>query len=756
MVIVTTDERIWMLKVMEVIKKFVQRYQWQILLFVVLFTAKSYMNTYLYGLVQNTGNDEIGTIAGATLLTEFDWTNVISRISYYGFGYSIWMTPALLLINDAVLLHQILLMYNTVCICICAIICFNIQCHYLAVKDKKLAFFIALASVTFENNLLNTNAIVNEPALILILWITLNLLLHLKEKKDRGESNVVGTLCLAFVLIYGLLIHTRVIYIWGVTAVFIVLYVIYKRKCVINIPAFLAVFVCGYIAAVRVISYVQNILWKPEEGEVLNNSIQSLNGNLASYLEVFTYKGFKATVYTALGEIWGMTCLTGGLFAFAFVLMVIALIRFGNKEYIEGVGENFHFIVLTVTALYVAILGSVSLGAADAIKDVAAAGEPSKWYMYVRYTALVIGPIIMFTLVWLTNKVKSTKTYFRYQYAVVFVYIVIEFVFLLKIAPKFTGVSNRGSGEFLNYMALMGMEYRENFMPVHFIRILIISCVALGIILFCIKRNKKIFIPIIVLGLNIFSFTYVTLKGNSYVSQELYALFSEAYHCVAVEWEMNPDNCAIMTGERALSSYINSCQFSFPEWNIICQSFYDEEERENQIVFSATLDDSYLLLDYKLAWVNEDETSYMFIRGEEIEEKARESGYTLISSNEVSLERMLTNGESVKRDEYLQTYSDEAYVIFGPYIALEAGTYKVTYNFKTDKSTDLEFRTGTWVNEEGNFEEEFSFSPVGNKIETVNYILDLDEYTKNIELKIYIPQEIEFCLYSISVERVES
>ena len=435
---------------MEKARKFVQSYRYQILLLTVLFIFKSYMNTHLYGLVQNTGNDEIGTIAGATLFTSMDWTDVVSKTSYYGFGYSILMTPFLRVINDTVLLHQVLLMYNTVCICICAIICFNIQCRYLLVKDKKLAFLIALASVTFENNMLLTNVVANEPALILILWVTINALLYLKEKKEKGEQTkvLIGTLFLAVVLIYGLLIHTRIIYIWGATAVFVVVYAIHKKKCIINIPIFAGVFVSGYVIATRLIEHVQNILWRAQEGEVLNNSIQSLNGNLEKYLEVFTWNGFKATVYTVLGEIWGMVSLTGGLFAFALVLMVISLIKFRKIRFIEKEGENFEYVIITVTALYVAILGSVSLGAADAIQDVAAAGEATKWYMYVRYTALVIGPIIMLTLIYLTDKIKKLEKKSVYLYATVLIYILIGFAFMFKIAPKFIGVSNRVSGEY--------------------------------------------------------------------------------------------------------------------------------------------------------------------------------------------------------------------------------------------------------------------------------------------------------------------
>lgn len=739
---------------MEKIQKFVQRYKYQIVLFIVLFVAKTYLNTHLYGLVQNTGNDEIGTIAGATLFSQLDWTDLVSKTSYYGFGYSILMTPILNLINDTVLLHQVLLMYNTICVCICAIICFNIQCRYLLVENKNLAFFIALASVTFENNMLMTNVVANEPALILILWITIYLLLYLKEKKDNGEKNkvIIVTLFLSLILIYGLLIHTRIIYIWGATVVFIIAYAIHKKKCLINVPAFIIVFAGGYIIATNLIKQVQSVLWRAQEGEVLNNSIQSLNGNLGKYLEVFTWDGFKATAYTVLGEIWGMVSLTGGLFAFALVLMVISLVKFSKIRLIEKTEENFEYIAIAVTALYVAILGSVSLGAADAIKDVAAAGDASKWYMYVRYTALVIGPIIMLTLVYLTNKIQNLERKTIYFNVTVLLYMFIEFAFLLKVAPKFIGISNTTSGEYLNYSALMGMEYRENFLPVHFIRILIISSLALGLMFICIKKNKKICISVIVISLNVFTFSYVTVNGNGRVSQELYALFEQTEEYIKNEWELNPDTCSITVDKRATSAFINSCQFTFREWSVDRE--WDNEENENQIVFSAREDQSYYLCNYKLAYVNENETSYMFIKGNEIEEKAINSGLTLISTNEVGLDTFYTNGELVETEEGLKVYSDEEYVIYGPYIALESGTYKVTWEFETDKNTDLEFGTGVYVQEEGNFEDKFSVSSVADETQVVSQTISLDAYTDNIELKIYLPRETEIQLCSVRIEQI--
>lgn len=741
---------------MEKISDFVRRYKWQIALFLILFIMKSYLNTCLYGLVQNTGNDEIGTIAGATLFTEFDWSNVISRANYYGFGYSVLMTPALLLIDDTVLLHQILLVYNTVCICISAVICFNIQCRYFAVKDKKLAFFIALASVTFENNVVMTNVVANESPLILILWTTIALLLYLKEKKDKTQKNLGGTLCLALILIYGLLIHTRIIYIWGTVAVFIALYAIYKRKCMINIPTFLGVFACGYIVANKMIHYVQNTLWKAEEGTVLNNSIQSLSGNLEKYLEVFTWNGFKATVYTALGEIWGMICLTGGVFAFGLVLMLIALVRFRKTEFIECVGENFEFVVITVTALYIAILGSVSLGAANALKEVVAAGEASKWYMYVRYTALVMGPIIMCTLVWLTDKAKNIKYARNYQYGAIFVYIVVQIGFLWKIAPKFIGVKNTGSGEYLNYMALMGMEYGDNFLPVHFIRILVLSSLALGGVILCVKRYKKLFVPIIVIGINFFSFSVVTVMGNSQVSRELYELFYEAEKYVEDEWEMTPENCSISISTSGTSAFINSCQFSFKEWNINLSDLYDEKKRENEIIFSPIDTEDYLFSGYKLAYTNDQKTCFMYIRGAEIEEKAENSNLYLTVSDELNLDRMFTNGEILKAENGFRIYSDEAYVIYGPYSELEAGDYKVTYSFETDTKADLEFQTGVWVYEDDIFEESLSFSTAGNKKESLSYTFSLDKYTKGIEFKVLVPEKVEIHLLDIQIEKIEN
>ncbi len=74
-------------------KNFFYRYRYQILIFVSIFIIKSIFNSFLSTLVQISGADEFGTIAGASYFAGLNWSDVVSHVSYYGFGYSMFMAP---------------------------------------------------------------------------------------------------------------------------------------------------------------------------------------------------------------------------------------------------------------------------------------------------------------------------------------------------------------------------------------------------------------------------------------------------------------------------------------------------------------------------------------------------------------------------------------------------------------------------------------------------------------------------------------
>ena len=126
--------------------------------------------------------------------------------------------------------------------------------------------------------MLNSNAVFNECALMMIEWLMVYLLLLMQRRKDSGKSTLVLTIIFSLVSVYAFTVHTRIIYVLGASFIFIVFYFILKRKFLVNVPAFVGIMGVGYILVQKLIKYVQLKIWLTNDPEKLKNSVSNLGG----------------------------------------------------------------------------------------------------------------------------------------------------------------------------------------------------------------------------------------------------------------------------------------------------------------------------------------------------------------------------------------------------------------------------------------------------------------------------------------------
>lgn len=609
--------KVWIKDIDKKVCTFLEERKYEITLVFLIFIGKIFINSFLGVCTQNTGGDEIGTIAGMTILSGYDWSEMISQTNYYGFGYSILMTPAFMFIKSPILLYQTLLAYNAFCLAMSALCAYKILTNFWGVK-KRDAAWLAAASVTFVNNVLLTNTVANESALILIMWVCLYVLNHLVYNRENGKKVTGLSGALAFLLSYGLLVHTRIIYFWGMMIVFVFFYFVIRKKVLVNLPSFLSIFLLGVFINRKIIRHVQNLLWKKAGENVLDNSIESLGGILERYQWVFKYNGFKATVFTFVGEIWGTMSLTGGILLVALILMTVIVLK--RKDWEHSVAMVCT--TVSVFAVYIAIIVSVSLGAAHGVYNEATQGIASKWYIYVRYTALVMGPIFMITLYKMVSlNYDMIKKYIRIAAGV---FIFTHFVFIIKIAPKFIGIRNDFSGEYLNYILLMGMKYGDEFSVQGYIRIVLLSSLLFSLIIYGYKKRNSRCVIILVLIYNCFSAFYITLNSNSIVSNHQQEKFEEFFYIVN-ELQNGEEKNTIILRHNESPTYSYVCRFFFGKNEI--EYWYDETERDETFLFSSVdLDGIYSDGYYRIA---DSQDSFMYIKGDILYQKAIESGYEL-------------------------------------------------------------------------------------------------------------------------------
>lgn len=544
------------------------------IIFLCVFTVKTIFNMLLFVLVQNTGGDEIGTIAGATLLANIDWSEVISKTSYYGFGYSIFMTPVFWFFEEPYIIYHILLEYNAVCLGASAVICYMILTKAFMITNELEKIIVSIASVVFVGSLSSTNFITNECAIILILWILLYLLVLLHIRKNENRNMIALSILLGFTLSYGLLIHTRVLFFWGAAFIYIFTYWLIKRKFVVHIPSLIVTLATGYLFTRGLTKYVQNTLWLAS-GSELNNSIEKIGVGFKNYLYILSWDGIKAFINTVIGQVYGMFNLTGGLMAIFLALICILvshlIITLVKREKIIIKNEIWVTLGVTVVILFAALFIIIDLGALKKTIIAVENNRESKWYLYVRYWGECIGPALLLLYVYLKKYYnrKIVQKIVKLSFAL---FLLSFFLFIFYLAPVFEGVTNSSSAIYYSYAGTLMMRRGAEFALGQFILLSHVVCIILVFFCWCLKKKKIIFIFIIYIMLSISSYGYSTVSISRENSRDYYDDFTETRNVVINTLKGNHLKESIYC-DTENKSFLYATQFYFPKNSIKLNDF---------------------------------------------------------------------------------------------------------------------------------------------------------------------------------------
>lgn len=569
-------------------KKIISRYKCQIIIFLSIIIFKSVFNLAFSALVQISGADEFGTIAGASLFAGLDWSGVVKGISYYGFGYSIFMTPLFMLTDDPVVIFRCMLSFNTICIAVSGIVIYNIIKNIFKIDNEVFAVLSALAGAMWSENMLNANAVYNETCLVLIGLLELYILLKMQEKRDRNESTLILTVILSLIMSYSLLVHTRSLYLWGAIVIFILTYLIMKRKLLVNPAALVSICVFGYLISKYAINKVQSALWYSADGtKELNNSVESLGGYFANIKYLGTLNGLKGFLNTIIGQIYGMVTISGGLFAVFIAIIICAFIGW-LYCIIKHKKINVDEKMVTTGMFTVSFLGAAicltALGISNVTSRCVAEGSVSKWYLYVRYWGMVGSIMVMFTLVALYKKFHSVKedalsNINRTVAGSVAVFVLETVYFLILLAPGFGDFKSEISNVFSSYISMGFLRFGDNMVMKAFVTMSIFAAVCFLMVLICLKKKKIVPLVVISLALSLYSYSYTSIRYDKVASDMLYNEFSDLKSEIDNLGIEENSNIYLNVGNtikyehglldrKTRKAYVNAAQFWFSRYRI--------------------------------------------------------------------------------------------------------------------------------------------------------------------------------------------
>lgn len=497
----------------------VKKYRVQIILFLGVFTVKVLTNLLFKSLTSATGNDEIGTIAGAAYFAGLDWSNVVSTILYYGWGFSALMAPAFLLSDNMSVIYQIMLSYNALLLALCVVICYNILKNIFKINSELTCALVSLASCCFYHNIINGNSIINENPLVILNWLVLYLILIMQQRVEEGKKVKAYTLLLGFLLCYGLTVHTRFIFTWCALLVAIIIYYLLRNKLFVNIPVMVAECGIGYFAVKFLNGIIQDRLWLAYlKDEAIGNSMESLGEIWGNFAKLFSIDGMIAYLKCVLGQIFVLGTYSG-VFLVLFLVIggkaigkIILTIRARiKKAELEKSKTNasYYTAVIFIAALIIATILFTSVASINSVLVSVDQGIGSKWYVYQRYWAAYCAMAVMLTFVYIVKK----ETVKKEIIATFLMYILTSIVFLGVIAPELVSIRIKSSGAFTVITPLMIRKMTGYFSYLDFLRLFIIGILVFitSIILIAKRRIKSLSI----LFMTMFIFIYTCFMVQS-------------------------------------------------------------------------------------------------------------------------------------------------------------------------------------------------------------------------------------------------
>ena len=373
------------------------------------------------------GGDSTFTIASGMYVAGYDWSSFVSYFSYYGFGYSVLLSPLMKLIHNPFILYKLMLVCNCILYSLSILLIYKIMTDFLHLNCKN-AFVFSISCIIWFPSFAQKDFVINEAPLLF--WVVLNIYMTLKVSKLNGGKKRFFSGVLALLLAYGYILHSRSMIFMIAFLLTVVLYYIYEKKILVSLEVFIPLFALFVYIASSLSKSIQNTLWAASSSGQLANTMSTAVGK-ARFLSYFKdFEKIIEFIKIFLSNLLTYVYVTGGLFAFvlsgAFFAIYIVIRR--RREHNDE--DSCVFLISCMGLLsFMAMIFTISLSYVGILEE----GMYSyKYLFYVRYGA-PFGVLIWIVFFWyICSEYKNKKGFLATGIAI----LLTEYVWLNTFVSK--------------------------------------------------------------------------------------------------------------------------------------------------------------------------------------------------------------------------------------------------------------------------------------------------------------------------------
>ena len=421
--------------------------------------------------------DEFGYWAYASMLTGYDWSDIVSLGSYYSYGYSLILFPIFVLCKNAVIAYRMAIAVNFILLGVCFFIWKKlIEKLFEHIGEKRKTFYAAIA--VFYPSWLFYGRITLAEIVIVTLYAAICLLLY-----DYLEYNRMSTLIiLVLALVYIHFVHMRTIAVLIACVITLVIYYAMKKNRIKQCITFLGLIAIIFLLGYGLKEWITGNIYAASDSVNVNDYA----GQKGKIAYIFTEEGVRNLIVSVAGKVLYLGIASFGLAYFGMWNVVKKVIE-GVKAWKEKkeltTDKWFCLFVLLATAgaVMVNAIYTIHPGRVDALT-------------YGRYHEYIMPILIVLGLIEISE---NSKVYCK-----LVAFLTAEGVMTALVTWSLV---TYGQTNIHGYM-MVGMSYlhqQNNFEPIHFFWQTfgigaVLTCIV-TLVLVWIKRHKGMEICLILL-----------------------------------------------------------------------------------------------------------------------------------------------------------------------------------------------------------------------------------------------------------------
>lgn len=340
--------------------------------------------------------DEFGYWSSAATVLGWDWKEVAALGSYYSFGYSLCLLPALKLLPDAPITYRGAVVVNVLFMYLAFFLMIKIAEKLLPKTKKKTHILLAGLITLFPSWIFHMQFTATE-CLLFFLFVLLSYLMVLFLNKPSILSGVL----LSVVSGYGFMVHMRFVGVVGAFVLTVVLWGILqsknRKKLIVLGLALIGVCILAFFLK----NIVRDVLYSGSGEEMLQRN--EFGGQLGKIAYLFTFEGIRQLIINVSGKILYMGAASMGVFYYWILWCIDRIAKMIKRlKNNEEVGWECFLAVF----LFLAVFAEIAIASVYSIKN-----ADLDWIVYGRYSEFVLPVVMIVGMSWFYNrKVKVTVT----------------------------------------------------------------------------------------------------------------------------------------------------------------------------------------------------------------------------------------------------------------------------------------------------------------------------------------------------------